>query len=814
MSGNAMFNEQSETQGFFARIAERRIHAESAPEAPFNMRCFPQCGARALCRKPRLLTILKGLLGLAALSANLQAGTVNLAWNGSPGPSVTGYDIYYGQASGAYTSIVNAGANLTGTVTGLTPGLTYYFAVAAYDAKGDQSRFSSEITSRLPAAPSITVQPLTQTAIAGLPVTLTVSAAGDAPLSFQWMNGLAPIPGATAASLNWPQVASSNAGNYSLSVSNPSGSVTSSVATLTVIRAGPLSILAQPQSQTAVVTKAASFSSVTIGAAPLFFQWYDGTTAIPGATNSALAWSQVADSNAGNYYFTVSNFMGAVTSSIATLTVIDPPSILVQPQSRTVMATTAATFLSVTAGTAPLSFQWYNGTIAMAGATNSVLAWSHVADSNVGNYHFTVSNVGGVVTSSVATLTVIDPPSILTQPQSRTAIATTAASLLSVTAGTAPLSFQWYDGKIAVAGGTNSVLAWAHVADSNVGNYHFTVSNVGGVVTSSVATLTVIDPPSILTQPQSQTVISATPAAFSTAVAGTAPLSFQWYNGTTAIAGATNSVLAWPAVTAANAGNYQFRVSNAAGVVTSSVATLTVLPTNTIATAAGVYNGLFFQTNTDGTPNITEASAGFLGNCVVTTNGAFSAKIYVGGLSYTFEGGFNGSGNANATISRPSQGLSNLTVIMNIDLINGTQQMGGSVSSTTAGNAWTSTLTADLATNAYSQLASINVLISPGSGNAPTNYGVASGVVTNSVLSLAGVLGDNTAISQTVPISNNGYIPLYFNLYNGDGLLEGWVNLSGGGMSGNLTWIYPGTGTFSTGAFNTVVQFRGTTFSQ
>ena len=119
---------------------------------------------------------------------------------------------------------------------------------------------------------------------------------------------------------------------------------------------------------------------------------------------------------------------------------------------------------------------------------------------------------------------------------------------------------------------------------------------------------------------------------------------------------------------------------NAGGAVTSSVASLTVLPTNSLATVAGAYNGLFFQTNADGTPAVTEATAGFLGNCVVASNGLFSAKIYVGGLSYSLAGVFSGSGNATVTIPRPGTGLSNLTAVLQLDLTNGTQEITGAMS--------------------------------------------------------------------------------------------------------------------------------------
>jgi hypothetical protein len=291
----------------------------------------------------------------------------------------------------------------------------------------------------------------------------------------------------------------------------------------------------------------------------------------------------------------------------------------------------------------------------------------------------------------------------------------------------------------------------------------------------------------------------------------------QWFCGTAALAGATNSALAWASVAASNAGNYSFTVSNAAGALTSSVATLTVLPTNTIATAAGVYNGLFFQTNADGTPAVTEAGAGLLGNCVVASNGAFSTKVYLGGLSYSMAGVFSIAGNVSVTMARAGMGLSNLTAVLHLDLINGTRQITGTISSATASNTWTAPLLADRATNAFPNLALVSLLLSPGlSANSPTNSGQAGGPVANGVLSLSGVLGDTLAFSQTVPISKDGNVPVYASLYNNGGLLEGWINLAGGGVTGNLTWIRPAgvllPGGFPQG-FDTLVQAKGTTFN-
>ncbi len=83
-------------------------------------------------------------------------------------------------------------------------------------------------------APQITTQPLHRVADPGVETGFAVSAAGDAPLSYQWrLNGSA-IPGATTNLYTIPAAQSADAGDYSVVVANYSGSVTSRVVSLTV----------------------------------------------------------------------------------------------------------------------------------------------------------------------------------------------------------------------------------------------------------------------------------------------------------------------------------------------------------------------------------------------------------------------------------------------------------------------------------------------------------------------------------------------------------------------------------------------------
>jgi len=82
--------------------------------------------------------------------------------------------------------------------------------------------------------------------------------------------------------------------------------------------------------------------------------------------------------------------------------------------------------------------------------------------------------------------------------------------------------------------------------------------------------------PVITAQPSSVTVNSGGSASFSVTATGTDPLSYQWLFNTNAITGATNATYSLSSVTTAQAGTYSVTVTNSAGSVTSTGATLTV----------------------------------------------------------------------------------------------------------------------------------------------------------------------------------------------------------------------------------------------
>lgn len=75
----------------------------------------------------------------------LLASSVPLAWDASTSSNISGYKVYYGNASRSYSTIKTIGNQTTYTVDGLGMG-TWYFAVTAFDKDGNESDFSNEVS--------------------------------------------------------------------------------------------------------------------------------------------------------------------------------------------------------------------------------------------------------------------------------------------------------------------------------------------------------------------------------------------------------------------------------------------------------------------------------------------------------------------------------------------------------------------------------------------------------------------------------------------------------------------------------------------
>ncbi len=268
-------------------------------------------------------------------------------------------------------------------------------------------------TGTKPVAPTIAAQPASQTVTAGQAATFSVKASGTAPLSYQWLKNSANIGGATAATYTTPAtIEGDNGAKFDVVVSNSVGSITSSIAILTVNAAvvAP-TITTQPANQSVTAGQTATFSVTATGTAPLSYQWQKNSANITGATASSYTTPATATTdNGAKFDVVVSNSAGSKTSSMATLTVNAAavgPTITAQPSNQTVNAGQTATFNVTATGTAPLSYQWQKNNTNISGATAaSYTTPAAVTTDNGAKFDVVVSNAVSSQTSSMATLTV------------------------------------------------------------------------------------------------------------------------------------------------------------------------------------------------------------------------------------------------------------------------------------------------------------------------------------------------------------------------------------------------------------------------
>lgn len=202
--------------------------------------------------------------------------------------------------------------------------------------------------------------------------------------------------------------------------------VTSTNILITITNAGgtsPPTFTTQPQSRTVTNGDSVSFSTVATGSPT--YQWRKNGANLSGATTATYSITATTTNDAGSYTVVASNAGGSVTSMVTTLTVLVPPGITTQPQSLTVAQGDTATFQVVAEGLPAPTYQWKFNTAPLSGQIGASLVINNAQPANDGDYTVEVRNAAGIVTSSIAHLTVQFPagPLILTNMQSTAGIA-------------------------------------------------------------------------------------------------------------------------------------------------------------------------------------------------------------------------------------------------------------------------------------------------------------------------------------------------------------------------------------------------------
>ncbi|MFV9503854.1 MAG: ExeM/NucH family extracellular endonuclease [Oscillochloridaceae bacterium umkhey_bin13] len=176
-------------------------------------------------------------------------------------------------------------------------------------------------------------------------------------------------------------------------------------------------------------------------------------------------------------------------------------------------------------------------------------------------------------------------PTIIDQPQSIGILVGQTTTLTVTAEGSAPLSYQWYRGETGDTSnpvGTDSpTFTTATLTETT--SYWVRVSNAVGSDDSATATVTVTPTPvapSITGQPASVGILVGQTTTLTVTATGTAPLSYQWYQGeagvTSTPVGINSPSFTTPALNQTT--SYWVRVSNAVDSADSQTATVTVTP--------------------------------------------------------------------------------------------------------------------------------------------------------------------------------------------------------------------------------------------
>ncbi len=514
-------------------------------------------------------------IGLLVDADGIGALTYQWLKNGAAIPGATSY---------YFTPSTEAGFDLSGS-----------YAVVVSDAAGSTTSSAATITMLPGTAPAITTQPSDATVPIGATLDLSLSYAGAPVPTIQWLKDGVAIPGASEPYYTVDSASAQDTGAYTATLTNPSGTITSRAAVVSVVTPALPEILSQPGNCSFLPGTINEVGVQLLQSQGATYQWYENGQAQVYGTRGVFDITQ-----AGTYHVVVTNAGGSVTSDDFTVT-FDPvataPMIVGVSGSQRFNVGISATidFTLASPSIVPDSVVWKKDGTVVSGTPGQYqqycwLTLGNFTVSMVGSYVAEVTVAGKTYTSSAIKVDVVGKgaaPSVQILPGTITFVAGSSTFLAASTGGEQPVTLQWQRNGVDIIGATASDYMMSSVVAEDAGVYALVATNRIGTTKSAPVTVRVAaaPPPAaaavpvITAQPASRTLfVNAGAEGLALRVLTSASdATFQWYKDGSPIAGATANQYYVQTITPVLAGKYRAVVSNSAGSVSSDEATITIL---------------------------------------------------------------------------------------------------------------------------------------------------------------------------------------------------------------------------------------------
>ncbi|WP_277509284.1 immunoglobulin domain-containing protein [Ereboglobus sp. PH5-5] len=481
------------------------------------------------------------------------------------------------------------------------------YTLKVRNAGGEVTSNAATISIVAPPPPTIATHPQSKTvATTDYSFSLYVNATGAGTLRYQWQKdgvdlvNSSRVSGATGANLYIYTPVASDAGSYTVKITNAGGTTVSNPAIITITLPPPPVITTHPADVTSVAGNSSSISlyvSAT-GSGSFTYQWLkDGvelqaSSHYSGVTSSRLYIYDYTPEHFGRYRVRVSNQGGSVLSNEAVVTITLPslPVITSHPSNRSATAGDYSAYFYAHASGVGVKYQWMKdgedlvSSSHYSGATSYYLYVYNPQMTDAGAYAVRVWNAAGSVLSNSGTLTVNMPALPVISNRSAGNMGIVEGETLSLSCNVSSVSnttYQWYKDGQPVSGAQGTSLSKGDATLADAGVYKLAATNPSGTTWSAEITVTV-DPavaPVFTRQPESQAVYAGRSVTISIAATGLPAPAYQWQKDGASISH-TGASMTINDAQSADAGVYTVTATNKAGSATSREALLTVLALN------------------------------------------------------------------------------------------------------------------------------------------------------------------------------------------------------------------------------------------